>query len=333
MLSKKIGIDLGTAAVTVYVKGEGIVFREPSVVATDDAGTRVVAVGAAASELAGRAPAPKVVRAVSRGAVVDYRGAGAMLQHILLRVCGRQRIFRPDVMLAVPSTVGGVERRLVLEATMQAGAKTAYLIEKPLAAAIGAGIAIGSTDGIAICDLGAGSIEAAVIAHGEMVTSTALPVGGDRLDEAIVERVRQRHDVIITRGDAERLKIELGQAGAPAGAGSAPVPGRDASGGEAEVRVDAEDVRAAIAPVLEEIAQGLQAMLDGLPPALLGPVRRNGLVLTGGSAQLQGLDRFLAQRLNLPTRAARNPQACVATGTGLALENLQLIRRGQHYIT
>src|SRR5437879_3457361 len=173
VLSKKIGIDLGTSSVTVYVKGEGIVLREPP---------------------------------------VDDRAAGPTLQRVIGRVIGRQRIFRPDVMLSVPGGVTGVERRAVLEATMQAGAKSAYLIEKPLAAAIGAGISIGNTDGIAVCDLGASAAEAALIAQGEMVAFAAIPAGGERLDEAIVQVVEARHGVRIERTEGERLKLELGRA-------------------------------------------------------------------------------------------------------------------------
>ena len=291
VLSKKIGIDLGTSSVTVYVKGEGIVLREP--------------------------PA-------------DDR-AGPTLQRVIGRVIGRQRIFRPDVMLSVPGAVTGVERRAVLEATMQAGAKSAYLIEKPLAAAIGAGIAIASTDGIAVCDLGASGAEAAVIAHGEMVAFAAIPVGGDRLDQAIVRAVEGRHGVAIGREEGERLKLELGRALAPE-RGRARVAQAKAAGG-GEVSIDAAEVHAALAPLLDELVRGLEEVIGLAPPAVAPALARNGLVLSGGAAQLPDLDRFLGGRLRLPVVVARNAQACVATGSGLALDNLQMIRRGQHYIT
>ena len=270
MLSKKIGIDLGTSSVTVYVKGEGIVLREP--------------------------PA-------------DDR-AGPTLQRVIGRVIGRQRIFRPDVMLSVPGAVTGVERRAVLEATMQAGAKSAYLIEKPLAAAIGAGIAIASTDGIAVCDLGASGAEAAIIA----------------------QTVAARHGVAIDRREGERLKLELGRALAPE-RGRARVAQVQQAAGGGEVSIDAAEVHAALAPLLEELVRGLEEVIGLAPPAVAPALARNGLVLTGGAAQLPDLDRFLGGRLRLPVVVARNAQACVATGTGLALDNLQMIRRGQHYIT
>ena len=292
MLSKKIGIDLGTSSVTVYVKGEGIVLREP--------------------------PA-------------DDR-AGPTLQRVIGRVIGRQRIFRPDVMLSVPGAVTGVERRAVLEATMQAGAKSAYLIEKPLAAAIGAGIAIASTDGIAVCDLGASGAEAAVIAQGEMLTFAAIRAGGERLDQAIVQTVAARHGVAIDRREGERLKLELGRALAPE-RGRARVAQVQQAAGGGEVSIDAAEVHAALAPLLEELVRGLEEVIGLAPPAVAPALARNGLVLTGGAAQLPDLDRFLGGRLRLPVVVARNAQACVATGTGLALDNLQMIRRGQHYIT
>ena len=292
MLSKKIGIDLGTSSVTVYVKGEGIVLREP--------------------------PA-------------DDR-AGPTLQRVIGRVIGRQRIFRPDVMLSVPGAVTGVERRAVLEATMQAGAKSAYLIEKPLAAAIGAGIAIASTDGIAVCDLGASGAEAAVIVQGEMVTFAVIRAGGERLDQAIVQTVAARHGVAIDRREGERLKLELGRALAPE-RGRARVAQVQQAAGGGEVSIDAAEVHAALAPLLEELVRGLEEVIGLAPPAVAPALARNGLVLSGGAAQLPDLDRFLGRRLRLPVVVARNAQACVATGTGLALDNLQMIRRGQHYIT
>ena len=292
MLSKKIGIDLGTSSVTVYVKGEGIVLREP--------------------------PA-------------DDR-AGPTLQRVIGRVIGRQRIFRPDVMLSVPGAVTGVERRAVLEATMQAGAKSAYLIEKPLAAAIGAGIAIASTDGIAVCDLGASGAEAAVIVQGEMVTFAVIRAGGERLDQAIVQTVAARHGVAIDRREGERLKLELGRALAPE-RGRARVAQVQQAAGGGEVSIDAAEVHAALAPLLEELVRGLEEVIGLAPPAVAPALARNGLVLSGGAAQLPDLDRFLGGRLRLPVVVARNAQACVATGTGLALDNLQMIRRGQHYIT
>jgi rod shape-determining protein MreB len=233
-------------------------------------------------------------------------------------------------MLSVPGGVTGVERRAVLEATMLAGAKSAYLIEKPLAAAIGAGIAIGITDGVAVCDLGASAAEAALIAQGEMVAFASIPVGGRRLDEAIAGAVESKHGARIERREAEGLKLRLGRAlPGPADASATAEAGQ----GAVQVTVTAAEVNAALSPVLEELVHGLERVIGQAPPALAPALARNGLVLSGGGAQLRDLDRFLSTRLRLPVTVAPNAPACVATGTGLALDNLQMIRRGQHYIT
>src|ERR1700681_516950 len=210
LLSKKIGIDLGTSTVLVYVKGEGVIVNEPAVMATDEKGARVLAVGRAASEMVGRGRKARAVRLVRDGDGVDYNLAGAMLQHLIGRIVGRQRIFRPDVMLSVPAMVTGVERRAVLAATIQAGAKTAYLIDKPMAAAIGARIPVATTDGIAIVNLGAGSTELAAIAQGEILATESLRIGGDAFDGAIEAAILKQRGLRPIPGEAERLKIELG---------------------------------------------------------------------------------------------------------------------------
>src|SRR5437764_4182176 len=218
VLSKKIGIDLGTSTVLVYVKGEGVVVNEPALMATDGKGGRVLAIGRAASQLVGRGGKARTVRPVRDGNGVDYGVAGAMLQHLIGRIVGRQRIFRPDVMLSVGPMVTGVERRAVLEATMQAGAKTAYLIDKPMAAAIGAKVAVSSTDGIVVVNLGAGSTEMALIVLGEIVAIQSIPTGGDALDRAIEASLARTRGVRLKPGDAESLKLAGGGAVTPVNA-------------------------------------------------------------------------------------------------------------------
>src|SRR6267143_2069322 len=212
MLSKKIGIDLGTSTVLVYVKGEGVVVNEPALMATDGKGGRVLAIGRAASQLAGRGGKARAVRPVRDGNGVDYDAAGAMLQHLIGRIVGRQRIFRPDVMLSVAPMVTGVERRAVLAATIQAGAKTAYLIDKPMAAAIGARVSVASTEGIAVVNLGAGSTELAAIALGEMLAIESIAIGGEALDRAIEAAILKHRGLRLMPGEGERLKVELGSA-------------------------------------------------------------------------------------------------------------------------
>jgi rod shape-determining protein MreB len=332
VLSKKIGIDLGTSTVLVYVKGEGVVVNEPALMATDGKGGRVLAIGRAATQLVGRAGKARTVRPVRDGNGVDYGVAGAMLQHLIGRIIGRQRIFRPDVMLSVGPMVTGVERRAVLEATMQAGARTAYLIDKPMAAAIGAKVAVSSTDGIAVINLGAGSTEMAVIALGEIIAMEAIPIGGEALDRAIEASIARTRGAQLKPGDAERLKLEVGSAITPANETSIELNG-DADPSRAEFRVSSREVQAAIREPLEAIVAGLQRLLAQVPEARRAAVDRNGLVLSGGGAQLPGMAEFLTARVRIPARVARDPQSCVAVGSGMALDNMQVVRRGQHYIT
>lgn len=331
MLSKKIGIDLGTATLTVFVKGEGVVLAEPALVAMDQNGGRVLAVGSAASDLIGRGTAARAVRPIKGGTLVDYQGAGALLNHSIGRVCGRQRIFRPDVMLSVPLAVTGVERRAVLEATMQAGARTAYLIEKPLAAALGAHVPIATTPGVLVGQIGAGTTEAAIIALGEMVAASSSATGGLQLDAAIADGVAARHGVRLDQPESERVKLEIGSADEHAN-GRMEVRGADQHGNPATITVSAAEVREAILPLLDGLAAMLVRVIDQAPADIQPAVRRAGAVLTGGGAQLPGLAPFLSARLAMPVQVAAHPEVCVAVGTGMALDNLQIIRRGQHYI-
>jgi rod shape-determining protein MreB len=333
VLSKKIGIDLGTSTVLVYVKGEGVVVNEPAVMATDEKGARVLAVGRAASEMVGRGRKARAVRLVRDGNGVDYDVAGAMLQHLIGRIVGRQRLFRPDVMLSVAAMVTGVERRAVLAATIQAGAKTAYLIDKPMAAAIGARVAVSTTDGMAIVNLGAGSTELAAIAQGEILAMESLRIGGDAFDRAIEAAIVKQLGLRLMPGEAERLKIALGSASTPLVENDLEVSAVDETGRRTALRVSGGEVHAALQELLEAIAAGLQRLLAQIPEARRAAVIRNGAVLTGGGAQLRGMAEFLALRAAIPTRVASDPQSCVAIGTGMALDNMQVIRRGQHYIT
>jgi rod shape-determining protein MreB len=328
-LSKKLGIDMGSSSMVVYVKGDGVVLNEPSLIATDEHGMRVLALGTAALEMVRRGDgAVTALRPVRDGDVIDQRVAGLALQHFVARVCGRQRIFRPDLMLSIPSTVTGVQRRAVLEAGMKAGAKTAYLIEKPLAAAIGAGLPIATSAGVAVCHLGAGRTEAAVLAEGAMLAVRSLRIGGAALDAAIAATIRQTHSIRTADGEAERLKIAIGSATPVADDAVLEVDGHDGEGRPQRLRVTGAEVRAALAEPLEAIAAGL-----GEPESARASVERAGVTLTGGGALLRGLPEFLAERIGVPVRVAINPQESVAAGAGLALENFHLLKGGQHYIT
>jgi rod shape-determining protein MreB len=332
VLSKKIGIDLGTSRMLVYVKGEGVVVNEPAVMATDEKGGRVLAVGSAATALLGRDGSARAIRPVGAGNVVDYEVAGMMLQYLIGRIVGRQRIFRPDVMLSVAPTVTGIQRRAVLEATMQAGAKTAYLIDKPLAAAIGARLPVATTDGLVVGNLGAGSSEVAAIAVGEVLAMESIGGGGQAMDQAIETAVEHAHSVRLQPGEAERLKLEIGSASAPTTERWLEVAGLDGAGRPAAVRVSAETVHAALVDGLAEIAASLGRVLNEVPAGRRASVQRNGVILTGGGAQLAGLAEMLGSAAGIPVRVARDPETCIALGTGMALDNLAVVRRGQHYI-
>lgn len=333
MLSKKIGIDLGTSTVIVYVKGEGVVVNEPALMAMDEKNARVLAVGRAASDLQGRGGKARVVRPVRNGDGVDYGAAGALVQHLIGRIIGRQRIFRPDVMLSVQPLVTGVERRAVLEATMLAGAKTAYLIDKPMAAAIGARVSVATTDGVLVVNVGAGSTDVAAIAHGEILVLESVRAGGDALTTAIDQRIASSHGWQLAPGEAERLKLQLGSAVPLAVESTLEVTGIERDGRRAPVQVSSAEVRAALEDSLGVIVAAINRVIAQLPVERRSAVNRNGAILTGGGAQLRGVAQFLSARLEIPVRVARDPQACVAIGTGMALDNLQVIRRGQHYIT
>ncbi len=333
MLTKKIGIDLGTSTVLVYVKGEGVVLNEPSLMATDEKGSRVLAVGRAASDLVDRDGRVRAIRPVRNGNGVDYNVAGVLLQHLINRIVGRQRLFRPDVMLSVPPMVTGVERRAVLEATMQAGAKTAYLIDTPMAAAIGARISVATTDGVLVVNLGAGSTDVAAIGQGEILALETIRLGGEALDAAIEGAVAKAHELRLHPGEAERLKLTIGSATAPAGDAALEVTAADATGLAVRVRISAGEVNSAIQEPLNTIATAVQRVADQVPAERRAAVSRSGVILTGGGAQLHGIADFIAGRTAMPTRVARDPQTCVAVGTGMALDNLQVIRRGQQYIT
>jgi rod shape-determining protein MreB and related proteins len=333
VLSKKIGIDLGTSTVIVYVKGEGVVVNEPALIATDEKGARVLAIGRAASALVRKNGKVRAVRPIRNGDGVDYGIAGALVQHLIGRIVGRQRIFRPDVMLSVPPLVTGVERRAVLEATMQAGAKTAYLIDKPMAAAIGARVSVSTTDGTVVVNLGAGSTDIAAIAHGEMLALETLPLGGEALDTAIDRAVSAARGMPLAPGEAERLKREIGSAVSPTTDRSIQATLVDAAGHAAATEVSAAEVHSAIEHLIDEIAGAIDRVLAQVQPEGRTAIRRNGVILTGGGAQLSGLAEYLGSRARIPARVAREPEACVAMGTGMALDNLQVIRRGQHYIT
>jgi rod shape-determining protein MreB len=334
LLSKKIGIDLGTSTVLIYVKGEGIVVNEPSLVAVNRDGTRILAIGRQAQEMVGRTPdAIQVVRPMREGVIADFVVTEGMLHHFIGKVQGRQRIFKPEIMICVPSGVTSVERRAVTEAAISAGARQAWLIDEPLAAAIGAGLPIAEPRGNAICDIGGGTTEIAVISLSGMVVAHSIRVGGNRIDDAIATYLKRKHNLLIGERTAEDLKITAGSAVTMKEPLYAEVRGRDlVSGLPRSLEVSSNEVVEAIQEPLRLIVGAVRAVLEETPPELAADIFDRGIVLSGGGAQLRGLDRYIAMHTGIPTVVANDPQTSVVRGTGLALENFEVLKRNQSYL-
>lgn len=334
MLSKKIGIDLGTSTVLIYVKGEGIVINEPSLVAVNRDGTRILAVGRQALEMVGRTPdAIQVVRPMRDGVIADFVVTEGMLHHFIGKVQGRQRIFKPEIMICVPSGVTSVERRAVTEAAISAGARQAWLIDEPLAAAIGAGLPIAEPRGNAICDVGGGTTEIAVISLSGMVVAHSIRVGGNRIDEAISAYLKRKHSLLIGERTAEEVKIEIGSAVSMKEPLVCEVRGRDlVSGLPRSLEVSSNEVTEAIQEPLRLIVGAVRSVLEETPPELAADIYDRGIVLSGGGSQLRGLDRYLSMHTGIPAVVADDPQTSVVRGTGMALENFEVLKRNQSYL-
>jgi rod shape-determining protein MreB len=310
------------------VRGRGIILNEPSVVATNAEGTRIIAVGKQAREMVGRTPGSIVaIRPMRDGVIADYVVTEGMLRHFIERACGRNRLFKPDVMISIPSGLTGVERRAVQEAAQEAGAKWVHLIEEPLAAAIGADLPIAMPSGSMIADIGGGTTEIAVISLGGTVVSNSIRVGGNRLDESIITYVKRKHNLMIGEPTAEHVKIQVGTAVPLREELSMKVRGRDlAAGLPRDVSVTSAEVREAIAEPLNQIATAIRAVLEQTPPELSADILDKGIVLSGGASQLRGLDKYISSQTGIPAVVAENPQECVALGTGLALDNFDVLR-------
>ncbi|HBQ50588.1 TPA: rod shape-determining protein [Candidatus Daviesbacteria bacterium] len=329
--SKRIGIDLGTANSLVYLAGSGIVLNEPTVVAISTDDNRVLAVGAEAKEMLGRTPGNITAsRPMKDGVIADYVITEAMIRYFLDKVCGQSRIFKPEVMVCAPAGVTSVEKRAILDATLSAGAKAAFLIDEPLAAAIGAKIPIANPSGNMIIDIGGGTTEAAVICLGGVVVHSSVRVGGNKIDEAIQNYVRKKHNLIIGERMAEEVKIKIGSAMPlkPSEVAKTEVRGRDAfSGLPKTVEITSEEVTEAISDITKRIVGAAKGVLEQVPPELASDIIDKGIVMSGGTSLLRNLDKLLTESLGVPAALAENPLLCVALGTGMALENLDLYKR------
>ena len=331
MFSKRVGIDLGTANTLVYLGGEGIVINEPTVVAVTAEENRVVAVGKEAKEMLGRTPGNIVaMRPLRDGVIADYTITEAMLSYFIDKACGSSRLFKPEVMVCIPSGVTQVERRAVLDATMAAGAKIAYLIDEPLAAAIGAKIPIAQAAGHMVVDMGGGSTEAAVISLGGVVVHDSVRVGGNKVDEAIAAYTKKNSNLLIGERTAEEIKIAIGNALVEPGKAGAKmeIRGRDSiTGLPRTIELSEEQVNEAIRPVLLDIVSGVKKVLEQTPPELASDIIDKGIVMSGGTSLLRNFDKFMTKETGVPCHLAEDPLLCVVRGTGVALENIELYKR------
>ncbi|MFQ5855401.1 MAG: rod shape-determining protein [Anaerolineae bacterium] len=329
MFSKRIGIDLGTVNVLVHEKGKGIVLQEPSVVAISVNDNRIMSVGNEALEMLGRTPDTiEVSRPMRDGVIADYVVTEAMLRYFITKVVGRMPIFRPEVMVSVPVGVTSVESRAVQDAAVQAGAREAFLIPEPLAAAMGAGMPVGTPSGNMVVNLGGGTTEAAVISLHGIVTSASVRVGGNKIDEGIAAYVRRKYNLLIGDRTAEQIKIEIGSALPMDTELTVEVRGRDQVAGMPKtIEISSSEVTEAIVEPLQAIVGVAKEVLEQTPPELVSDVIDRGMVMTGGGALLRNMDRLLTQETGVPCYVAENPMACTALGAGKALDNYQLIRR------
>ncbi|MFA5021998.1 MAG: rod shape-determining protein [Patescibacteria group bacterium] len=329
MLIKKIGIDLGTTNSLVYLPKRGIVINEPSVVAVSVIDKKILAVGAEAKEMLGRTPDTIIaVRPMKDGVIADYKTTAAMLRYFVNKALGGVRLFRPEVMVAVPAGITSTERRAVIDATISAGAKAAYIIKEPIVAAIGADIPIGSPSGHMIIDIGGGTSEMAVISLGGIVASTSVRIGGNRFDAAITEYIRRKYNLAIGERTAERIKINIGSAMYMEDRLSEEVRGRDVvTGLPKTITVTSDDVTEAIQNELEGIIQAVKDVLHKTPPELSADVIDKGIIMSGGSSLLRNIDQLVTQVTGVPAYIADEALYCVAKGTGIALENLESYKR------
>ena len=333
MLFKRLGIDLGTANSLVYLTGEGVVLNEPTVVAVSIDDNRVVAVGNEAKEMLGRTPGNIVAsRPLKEGVIADYVVTEAMLRYFLDKVCGKTRFFKPEVMICIPAGCTQVERRAVMDATLSAGARTVYLIEEPLAAAIGAKIPIAQASGNMIVDTGGGSSEAAVISLGGVVVHHSVRVAGNRLDEAIGAYIKKKFNLIIGERMSESVKIQIGDAMPKASPKSSlrkmEVRGRDSlSGLPRMIEISSDEIAAALENPLQNIITGIKEVLENTPPELASDIIDKGIVLSGGTALLTNIDKLIMEATGVAVHVSEDPLLCVVRGTGVALENIDLYKR------
>ena len=328
MFSKDIGIDLGTANTLVYMKGKGIIIREPSVVAVDTKTDKVKCVGQEAKDVIGRTPGSIVtVRPLKDGVIADFDVTTSMLTEFIHKAIGKGFFSRPRVVICIPSGVTAVERRAVRDAAEQAGAKRVSVIEEPMAAAIGAGLPVAEPQGSMVVDIGGGTSEVAVISLGGIVASKSVRVGGDEFDASIINFIKKKYNLLIGERTAENIKIEIGSA-CPLEDGelSMEIKGRNLLNGLPEnITITSDQIRSALEDPLSQVLDAIRLTLERTPPELSADIIDQGITLTGGGALLRGLDKLIHDETGMPVKIAENPLDCVATGAGMVLDNIDTL--------
>ena len=323
MFSRDIGIDLGTANTLIYMKGKGIVLREPSVVAVDIKNDRVLAVGNEAKQMIGRTPGSIVaIRPLKDGVIADFDITSSMLKEFIRKVINGS-FSKPRIIICIPSGVTEVEKRAVDEAAFQAGAKDTYLIEEPMAAAIGAGLPVDEATGSMVVDIGGGTAEVAVISLSGIVTSRSVRVAGDEFDDAIINYVKKKYNLLIGERTSEEIKIKIGSAYPYADEGEMEIKGRNLLDGlPSNIKITSEEIREALADPVSSVVDAIRSTLERTPPELSADIIDRGIMLTGGGALLRGLDQLIANETGIPVNVAESPLDCVVDGTGKLLEDM-----------
>ncbi len=329
LFSNDIGIDLGTANTLVFVRDRGVVLREPSVVAIQKGTNRVLAVGEEAKRMLGRTPGNiEAIRPLRSGVIADFEITEAMLRYFIRKVHNRQKLVRPRVIISVPSGITEVEKRAVKDSATHAGAREVYLIEEPMAAAIGVGLPVQDPAGNMIVDMGGGTTEVAVISLAGVVMSRSVRVGGDEMDEAIVQYMKRVYNLMIGERMAEEIKIQIGSGYAMAEELKMEVKGRDLVAGLPKtLTITSEEIREAMQEPISAIVEGIRITLERCPPELSADLVDRGIVMAGGTALLRGLDKLIAEQTGLPVHVAENPIDAVAEGTGIVLHELNFLRK------
>ena len=329
MFARKIGIDLGTCNSLVFVPKKGVVLMEPSVVAVSLQDNRILAIGAAAKEMIGKTPDTiRVYRPMKDGVIADFRVTQAMIRHFIEKTIGPFKLFKPELIISVPAGITSTEKRAVLEAAINAGAKAAYVVKEPILAAIGAGIPINACSGNLIVDIGGGTSEVAVISLGGIVTSSSVRIAGDKMDRAIGEYIKGKHNVALGEQTTEEIKIKIGTALPEKEEKTLSVRGRDmVSGLPKTIKISSNEVCEAISEILAEITHTIKQVLRDTPPELSADIMDKGMVISGGGALLNNIDKLIAKETGVPCFIAEEPLLCVVKGTGVVLENLDVYKK------